>query len=288
MRLHPVRLSVLALSAFILASPGWAQDVQPERARPKAPQVEVIRLQYAVADEIGPIVAQSLSASLQRGAKITPEARTNSLVVSGDESDVKDIRSLVATLDVTTTHGKAAPTRRSVVFELALFMLPAVSDAVQLPRTAMGVIDPSDPEAVLAKVRAAVGKGGVTEVAKICVTADDARPWKSRKTVQIPTVNESRGATTFGGYQEAVLDFALTSDSARGGSRRLAISCRIERFAEPEKSPAPEHEVVPPARQSNNLEFAALAEDGKLVMAAVESASSRFDGSYVLFVRVKE
>jgi Bacterial type II/III secretion system short domain len=287
--MRPTCVTALILASSFMGVPAASQDVPPERAGPTSPFVEVIRLQHALAEEVGPVVTQLLGTALRKSARIIPDLRNNSIVVSGDEDDVKQVRAVVAMLDVAPTHGKGtAPARKSSAsFELVLFQLPANPEALDLPRTATGVIDPSAPEAVLAKIRAAVGKGGVTEVAKLAFTAEESRPLKSRKSVQIPVVSGGRGATTFTGYQDAVLEFSVQTDSARGGSRRLGISCRIERFAEADKTAPGETDVVPPAKNSNTLEFSALADDGQLVMAAVESAAARNDGSYVLFVRVK-
>jgi hypothetical protein len=280
-------VTIVALGVFLLFDRGFAQEPPPPEPAPAPPpRVEVIVLQHGSADELVSVVSKTLS-NARQGTRIIADPRTNALIVSGSEAVVSEVRSLVTMLDV-PAHGKPTPTRRSVNCEVVLFLLGrAAEEALKLPRTSTGVIDPSDPDAVLVKLREGIGKAGVTEIAKLSLMTDDGKQWKSRQAVQIPMTSEGRGAQTFAGYQEAVLDFGISSDPARDGVRRLGISCRIERFSESDKAGQGERESGPAAKQTNSLEFVTSAEDGKLVMAAVESSASRFDGSYVLFVRVK-
>jgi hypothetical protein len=222
---------------------------------------------------------------VQRRVRIIADGRTNSLVISAEEGDLKDVLRLVANLDVQVVNEKApaAQPRKAVSYEIVLFALSSGADvAAKLPRTSSGVIDTSDPAAVLGKLRESVGQTGLTEVAKLSVMADDGRPWKWRQSVSIPVIASGGG---FNGYQEASVELALAPETARGGSRRLGISGRIERFADTAKSN--DREGVPPPKSTSTIDFSSSIEDGKLVMSAVESAASKFDASYVLFVRVK-
>jgi hypothetical protein len=285
MKLVPSCVATTAFAALFLVPFVSAQEQPgPEKSRARSAHIEVIRLQYAVSDEVVQLLSQTLPMAFQRGTRVVGDSRTNSLVVTGEEADLNDVKSLVVMLDVPVTQGKPAPARRSVAFEVVLFMLaPGADEALKLPRTPAGVIDASDPEAVLAKLREGVGKAGVSEIAKLSLMADDRKPWKSRQAVQIPIMTDARGGPSFAGYHEAVLDFGVSPESAIAGARRVSISCRIERFADDKE----ERDTSPRAKQTSNLDFSASAEDGKLVMAAVESTASKFAGSYVLFVRVK-
>jgi Bacterial type II/III secretion system short domain len=271
--------------AFLVsaAGPAWNQEPAVERPATRPASNEVIRLQYAVADEVASVIGQALTPTFQR-TRIVPDARTNSIVVTGDEAGVQAVRTLAGTLDVKSNPTEKRPQRRSVTYEVVLFAFGSGADVgVQLPRTSVGVIDSSDPDAVLGKLREGVGKG-VTEIAKLSIQSDDGTAWKSRQAGQVP-VTQSGGS--FAGYQEAVLDLGVSPAAAQGGSRRLNVNCRIERFIETDKGGERERSQIPPAKQSNTLDFSAIAEDGKLMMTSVESSSARSDLSYVLFVRVK-
>jgi hypothetical protein len=244
-----------------------------------------MRLQHAYAEEMVPLVHQVLVAGQPRAVKLTADPRTNSLIVTGDRTDLTAVKELVASLDVPVAKSQPSPTGKSVTFELVLMMIDTSSEAAQsLARTSTGAIDSTNPDAALAKLRDGLGKGGVTELAKLAISADEGRPWKSHQSVQIPMVGDGKTGPRFGGYSEAETRFEVAPATGKDGVRRLMIGCHIEQFAsrsEAESDPAP---GAPPAKQSSHLDFTTTAEDGKLVMAAVESG---FGGSFVLFVRVK-
>ncbi len=175
-------------------------------------------------------------------------------------------------------------------------MLNSVAEeALKLPRTSTGVIDPADAEGVLAKVREGAGKGSVTEVAKLSLMADDGKPWKSRQLVQVPVMSNDKGTSVFTGMQEAVMEFGISPEHATGVSRRLGVSCRIERFApvaprdpgNPDAPARPETNPTPPTKLVSTIEFSVSADDGKLIMASIQSCASRTDQSCLIFIRVK-
>jgi Bacterial type II/III secretion system short domain len=273
--------------AFLVWTAGPVRSQEPgiERAATRPANNDVIRLQYAVADEVASVIGQALNPTFQR-TRIVPDPRTNSIVVTGDEAGVQAVRSLAGTLDVKSNVTEKRPQRRSVTYEVVLFAFgPGADEALKLPRTSAGIIDSSDPDSVLAKLRENVGKAGVAEIAKLSIQSDDGTAWKSRQSGQVATVSAVPGGTSFGGYQEAALEINVVPSTAQGNARRLNVHCRIERFIESEKTGG--LSGIPPAKQSNTLEFSPIAEDGKLLMTTVESSSARSDLSYVLFVRVK-
>lgn len=283
------RTSLLLLVLFGTTLPTFAQDDTPAVEKPRTRKTEVLRLEYAVADEMVPAVHQLLSEKDRRSVTLLADPRTNSIIIAGDDATIATVQRAVALLDVAATHGKVAAARKPVAYEVVLFMLaPGAETALQLPRTSTGVIDPTEADAVLAKVRDAAGKGNVTEVAKLSLTADDGKAWKVRQAVQIPMTQSDRSGTqVFGGFQEAVMEFGVTPDNAKGTSRRLGISYRIERFAPVTESQPTTPTAFPPARLVNTLEFTVSAEDGKLLMASVQSSASRADGNCLLFIRAK-
>lgn len=283
------RTSLVLLMLFAAVPPMAAQDETPVVEKPRPRKTEVLRLEYAVADEMVPAVHQLLGEKDRRSVTLLADPRTNSIIVAGDDAAIATVQRAVALLDVAATHGKVAATRKPVAYEVVLFMLaPGAEGSLQLPRTSTGVIDPTEADAVLAKVRDAAGKGSVTEIVKLSLTADDGKPWKVRQAVQIPMTQTDRsGAQTFGGFQEAVMDFGVSPDNAKGTTRRLGISCRIERFASATESQPTNPSLIPPARLVNTLEFTVSADDGKLLMASVQSSASRADGNCLLFIRAK-
>jgi hypothetical protein len=291
MRRAPLFLSALAFAAASSLAPLGAQDPEAEKpGRPSKPlHAEVIALKHAVAHEMATVLSASLHGSVLARVRLVPDPRTNAILVSAEEGDLDHIRRLVGALDVEPRREKPAgpAPRRSVTYEIVLFMMTAdAAVSAKLPRTTAGVIDASNPDAVLAKLREGIGQPGLTEVAKLSVMADDGRPWKWRQSVQVPVMSAARGNPTFGGYQDATVELSVNSESGRGVDRRLGISGRVERFAEVEPKPD-DPGPVPPPKHMSNIEFSATVEDGKLVMSAVESAATRFDAGYVLFVRVK-
>jgi hypothetical protein len=283
------KIPSLALAAAVIAAsagPLRAQEPPPEKTQQRPPQTAVVPLQYAVADELVPLLQHVLPATSQRTTRISADPRTNALVISAEDADHANLKALIGALDRPAAPGKAPTAAKSANFEIGLMMIkPGQEDALSLARTSLGAIDPADPDALLAKLREGVAKGLVVEVARLSVTSDEGRPWKSEQQVQVPMTSDVPGGPKFAGYAEAEIEFGVTPQTGKDGARRLAIACRIERFGDGTKADlGPATSSVPLTKHRSMIEFTTAVADGKLAMAAVESSVG---GSYVLFVRVK-
>ncbi len=92
-------LLLLPLSACIIdASPNdsWTDEIYREAEAEV--EVQVVALQHAVAHGLAGILAESLSHL--DSFKVVPDARTNSLLLTGTEGELGKAKDLIATLDV--------------------------------------------------------------------------------------------------------------------------------------------------------------------------------------------
>ncbi len=96
--------SVLACIASQVLAQQTPTESQPEQ------RVEVLPLKHGVAEDVG--------ATLQRvlhGARVTPEHRTNSLIVMGSPDSIEDAKQLLAEIDVEVTRQNPPQSREKLV-----------------------------------------------------------------------------------------------------------------------------------------------------------------------------
>ncbi len=98
----------------------WINLTVLRRRADATPNVKVVTLKYAQATEVAEVLKQVYD---KGPAKIVPDARTNSVIVTGPETQLEEIEALLLKLD---EGGPATPNARSVPVD------PAQSEAAKL------------------------------------------------------------------------------------------------------------------------------------------------------------
>lgn len=97
-------LSFLVLALGCAHTPAEEPAPQAAEAHTQGPVMQVVPLKFASADELGKVIVQALGSSHRKGLRVVADARTNSLILTGEsEADLASALDLIAKLDVEAT-----------------------------------------------------------------------------------------------------------------------------------------------------------------------------------------
>ncbi len=189
---------------------------------PLGPQTAVLRLEHASPDE----TAKELLAALPVGTIVIPDARTRTLLVSGDRAALERARRLGAALDIP----EAAPDRRIVTVRCRYLSADDAADAVRrvAPAGAL-VVHAAQGEVILAGSAAAV-----SEARSVLDALDVAQPQVTFE-VQVadvePVVEHTRSGIELGG-SDAKGEPSPGSATYGFVGRSIQIFARLDALAE--------------------------------------------------------